>query len=791
MSDTSRMKPDFNVYLDGTRLDGEAKGAISGVRVYLTHAGASAFEIVVDDPELRWQAKPTFTECREVQIELGVPGKMKKVFDGEATAWRTELERSGPTVLVVRGMDRSHRLMRGHKTKTFADASPLDCAKQIASAAGLSAKTSAGQPSPVKTYRLQSNESDFTFLRKMADLEGYLFYVDGSDLHFERPKLSSKDDVTVTFGEDVKTFLPVANFRRPAAKVEASAWDSTGKAALTGKAKPGDELWSVPGGKPGADVSKFQGTKANVGVVEPQVATQEHADTVAKAALTKRSLEFLTAEVEVQGNPEIKPGAMVNVKKVGVYSGHYLVTEANHFYDAAGYNCIFYVARDKWGDSSVDEEKKKKDSEQKKQSKSGSQAPYKPKAPPPKTKSEEAIDFTVQGDDGKPLANVKCKVKLKSGEVLAATTDSDGHVHIDKKPEGPYTVEITGDVFALTSIDIVVEDAEGAPLAGATGKVKLSDETEIAVTADADGKVHLEDVPSGEYTFTLDKSKGGDEKHDDSAEASSESSETSGGSEAKAPASAPPTGGTGEQSALGKETRPATVHGATAVQTSAHQPAPVQTTPTHAATPAQTPPAHAATAEQTPVHTATPVQTTPAHAATPVQTPAAPPPGSATVTPVASPTVTAVAPPPGGTAPATIAKDPRPVVATGGRDPVLAPAPGTVTMASPPAQPVAAPPPPVVETAAAPAAPASTPTVAAAPAAAAAPTGAAPPAAQATTAAPPPAEGVSPVEIGAIGSGAAAVASVSAGIASAADEAESVKRAGKSVSSADSENIEE
>ena len=226
------MKPDFNLTLDGTRLDGETKGAVSGVRVFLTHSGASAFEIVVDDPELRWQAKPTFTECKEVQIELGLPGKMKKIFDGEVTAWRTELERTGPTVLVLRGMDRSHRLMRGHKTKTYAEASPLDCARQIASAAGLTAKTSAGQPAPVKTFRIQANESDFSFLRKMADLEGYLFYVEGSDLHFERPKLSSKDDLAVTFGEDLKTFLPVANFRRPAAKVEVGGWDSAGKAAL-------------------------------------------------------------------------------------------------------------------------------------------------------------------------------------------------------------------------------------------------------------------------------------------------------------------------------------------------------------------------------------------------------------------------------------------------------------------------------------------------------------------------------------------------------------------------------
>src|SRR5207253_170238 len=100
------------------------------------------------------------------------------------------------------------------------------------------------------------------------------------------------------------------------------------------------------------DVSKFTSSKTELSLVELQVGTQDHADTVAKAALTKRAMEFITAEVEVQGNPEVKPGAMVNLKKVGEYSGHYYVTEANHFYDAAGYNCIFYVARDKWGDSS-------------------------------------------------------------------------------------------------------------------------------------------------------------------------------------------------------------------------------------------------------------------------------------------------------------------------------------------------------------------------------------------------------------------------------------------------------
>jgi hypothetical protein len=202
---------------------------------------------------------------------------------------------------------------------------------------------------------------------------------------------------------------------------------------------------------------------------------------------------------------------MVNVKKVGVYSGHYLVTEANHFYDAAGYHCIFYVARDKWGDSSTEEEKKQQAAKERAAATKGAaEQQYKPPQPAPEKKTDDYIDFTLKDADGKALGNVKCKVKLKSGEALDATTDGDGHVHIDMRPEGPYTVEITGDALELTHVDIAAEDPDGRPLAGMSGKIKFADGTEIAVITDAEGRVRLDDVPKGEYTFTLDQPKDDD-----------------------------------------------------------------------------------------------------------------------------------------------------------------------------------------------------------------------------------------------------------------------------------------
>ena len=352
MTTTSQLKPDFAVFLDGEKVAPPAAAAILGIRVYRSRGAASAFELTISDPEGRLQDDPLFLDCRSVRIDLGTVGKLATVFDGEVTAWRTELERGGPSVLVLRGMDLAHRLMRGTKTRTFADASPLDVARKIAADCGLVPKLEPGSQEPIKAFRFQANQSDFSFLSGLADLEGYWFWVEGNELHLERPRIPDQDDAEFTFGQDLKSFLPVANFRKPLASVAVSTWDPDQKSSLTGEAVKGDQLCSVPGGRAGVELVKFGSAKPTAKAIDSRITSKAHAETVAKAMLTKANQQFLTAEVEVMGDPRLLPGALLNLRNVSVYSGHYLVTEASHFYDAAGYSVICYVARDKWGDSS-------------------------------------------------------------------------------------------------------------------------------------------------------------------------------------------------------------------------------------------------------------------------------------------------------------------------------------------------------------------------------------------------------------------------------------------------------
>ena len=248
-------------------------------------------------------------------------------------------------------------------------------------------------------------------------------------------------------------------------------------------------------------MARFGSTKPEKSLAESKVLTQAHADTCAGAALTKSQMEFLTAEVEIRGDPACKPGAMVNIKKVGIYSGKYVVTEADHFYDAAGYNTVFYIARDKWGDSSNTDT----DASTTNQDNDASTDGNDPTGAGAQTgDGQQFIDFILEDDNEKPIANAKIRIHIPGQPPTDTTSGSDGHVHIDKIDEGNYTVELLDDGTPLTFIDVTVINAnDNRPLVGLVGHVELSDGSKVNVITDAFGNVRLDDVPAGKYVFQL------------------------------------------------------------------------------------------------------------------------------------------------------------------------------------------------------------------------------------------------------------------------------------------------
>lgn len=349
--DFKRLKPEVGIRLDGQEVAPEVAGSIEAVRLYLSRESASAFELIVNDERRRGSEASPLCDAHEIEILLGYEGRLTRVFSGEITAWRVELERDGPDVLVVRGMDRAHRLMLGQKTRTFSAARTADVVAQVARENGLAARI--GPDTIELDHCVQANETDFDFLRRLAELEGCELFVEGRTLHFERPSAAG-GELRFVFGEGIEVFTPVIDYRAPLSEVEVRGWDPATRSAVVQVAREGVEAVELAGRQRGSALARFGATTPKLVSSDYALDAAEEASARARSIRARRSMEFLTAEVEVPGNAAVVPGQIVRVDKVGpLYSGRYYVREANHFFDAAGYTTIFHVVRDRLFEASA------------------------------------------------------------------------------------------------------------------------------------------------------------------------------------------------------------------------------------------------------------------------------------------------------------------------------------------------------------------------------------------------------------------------------------------------------
>ena len=129
------------------------------------------FTILLLDPYLKWTdnsslldlGKPVEISAQASEEYGGAEGLLIK---GEITALEPEFSVEGKTTILVRGYNKSHRLHRGKKTRTFLKQKDSDIVSQIAGEAGLSAAADA--TTVTYDYILQNNQTNMEFLQARA-----------------------------------------------------------------------------------------------------------------------------------------------------------------------------------------------------------------------------------------------------------------------------------------------------------------------------------------------------------------------------------------------------------------------------------------------------------------------------------------------------------------------------------------------------------------------------------------------------------------------------------------------
>lgn len=281
----------------------------------------------------------------EVKIRAANPaGRPGPLLIGEITALETEQEQSHTTYL-VRGYDRSHRLHRGRKTRTFLRQSDSEIAALVAREAGLRADV---ESTPARhDYVIQDNQTDFAFLKARAARVGFCLVVDDRTLKFRRAENAPPQAPLQEWGQ---TLLAVRTRQTAVAQpseVQVRGWDPATKRAIVGRAATATHASQVGDRRSAADSARTAfGGAATVNVTDQPVASQGEADKLAQAMLDEIADDYHYLEAETRGDPALRAGCKVELKGVGRrVSGTYLVTATRHALSAGGgYQTMIYVS---------------------------------------------------------------------------------------------------------------------------------------------------------------------------------------------------------------------------------------------------------------------------------------------------------------------------------------------------------------------------------------------------------------------------------------------------------------
>lgn len=345
MSEPKQRIGQFFIEINGSDLAEDVIGRLDDALIEDDLAQPAMFMLRFHDPKLDLIDGDQFRLGAEVKLGAAdVQGKRKRIIVGEITSIEPLLEQHNLT-LTVRGYDRSHRLHRGTKTRTFLKQTDDDMVKKIAADHGLRADA---EPTKERhEYIVQDNQSDMVFLRERAARLGFQIMVEDKTLHFRRADKAPKAAPDLEWGVNLLSFRTRLTAVAQPSTVQVRGWDALAKAPIVGQATRASQPSKIGDGQTGGSAADkaFESNRTLV-ITDRLVLTKAEADQYAQATLDDQSGDYLTAEGRCLGAPELRAGCIVKIDGVGKrLGGTYFITATRHEYTATeGFMTTFYAS---------------------------------------------------------------------------------------------------------------------------------------------------------------------------------------------------------------------------------------------------------------------------------------------------------------------------------------------------------------------------------------------------------------------------------------------------------------
>src|SRR5215475_2057091 len=366
VADPDRYAPEFDVYIEGAKMDSTTKNDIIDIKVHRDIDEMSGFDLELnnwDDVSLRFKHTdlPEFGLGSRVSVRLGYVDRLLTVATGTISTLSPKFPDGASPTVSVSGVDGMLRLKDRKPTenepKIYRKMPDWRIAEQIAQRNKLEIVTT--PEGPIHDRVVQKNQDDASFLMERAkrlDFDCYILPDSASDketLYFIRPtdgrdsqairlyRLTYQPGLATTptaqpagLVPNLLDFTPTLTVSQQVSKLTVRGWNPRTKQpiAFTATAKDlpaGQNSAAGQSGPQVADTAAFS-HRQEVLVDAPVISYQE-AEALAISLLRERSYEFITATGRVAGLPELRPGDNLEVYGLGRrFSGTYFVKRVEH-----------------------------------------------------------------------------------------------------------------------------------------------------------------------------------------------------------------------------------------------------------------------------------------------------------------------------------------------------------------------------------------------------------------------------------------------------------------------------
>lgn len=338
--------PNVDVFIDGEEIpDSNFMSYVVERDMYQPDMAAVVLSNQNDIYGSKWKIGAT--------VEVKVGKDATSIFKGEIVQFEGVYRGGEPTRLLVRAMNKMHRLKRLRKSLTFTEKTDQQILSQVVQDAGLTLDWK-HEKSITYKHVYQHNLSGLEFLRMRAARMGCHVWCVDSKIMVKEPDFSATSGVklSVDKGGDLRSFSPRISSANVVKKVTVKGWNPETKELITGTA----DAQSSPLGSQDAVAACGDHGKEETFTVDQPIWSKEEADAIAKARLRDLNLTFITGEAEMAGNPEVDIGKVIEIEANAMsasdpFNGKYYVMGVTHRHTMpkgkeGGYSTIVKFARD-------------------------------------------------------------------------------------------------------------------------------------------------------------------------------------------------------------------------------------------------------------------------------------------------------------------------------------------------------------------------------------------------------------------------------------------------------------